>query len=273
MKKFSEIVKIIEENKKELEFLPTGLKLIDDFLDGGFMRKELVILGGGTGKGKSFIAGNIFYNVAKKGFRSAYFSLEISTEMIASRLIGAISNIKPTRIIAGYLSQEEMQRKLKAKAEIGTYEELMYFYDDVYQLAMLEKEIKENKYDFIVIDFIQNVITNRPDEYERLSHIALSLQRIAKEANCCILLLSQLSNMVSRESRSDVIEYRGSGTIATVADLGFFIEKNEVIGDANTFRIRLRKNRRGISGMDWGFIFKHPGGAIYGEFETNQEKK
>ena len=262
MNQLSDIIRHIEENKSDLEFLPTGLEKVDRFLEGGFLKKELVVLGAASGKGKSFVAGHIFYNIAKAGFKSAYFSLEISSEMVASRLIGAIANVSPTRIMTSFLYGDEVKAKNEAKAEVSVYEEFMYFYDDLYVLAEIEKEIRENNYEFVVIDFIQNIIVNKGDEYERLSHAATSLQKLAKDTTSCILVLSQLSNVVAREKRDDIVEYRGSGTIATVCDLGFFVERNEIIGDENIFSIKLRKNRRGISGQSFDFIFHHPGGAI-----------
>lgn len=260
MKKFNEVVDSINGLKDTFELFPTGFRKMDEFLDGGFMRKELVILGGATGRGKSFIAGTIFQHIASKGFRCAYFSLEISNEMVVSRLIGASANIKPTRIMMGLLTAEEYKSKMEAKAKLSAYENFMFFYDDVYLLEVIKKEVREGKYDFVIIDFVQNIIAKESDEYARLSSIALELQKFAKEMNCCILILSQLSNTMSREKNSSIVEYKGSGSIATVCDLGFFIESNEA--EPDKFRIRLRKNRRGISGVAWEFTFVQPGGKI-----------
>lgn len=270
MQTFPEIIKDIDDSSKSIEFLKCGLRPIDDFLDGGFMRKELVVLGAASGKGKSYVAGHLFYNIAKQGFKSAYFSLEISNAMIASRLIGSMSNIKPTRVIAdrALFTPPEFQAIQEAKAKITVHDKFMFFYDDLYLLDKITKEIKENGYEFIVIDFVQNImVPNKPDEYDRLSYIALELQRLAKETNSCILLLSQLSNMVVREKRDDIVEFRGSGTIATVCDLAFFIERNETIQTngnqtQNIFTLKLKKNRRGVSGMFWDFAFQQPGGKI-----------
>lgn len=261
MKKLSEIVKSIDETKKNIEILPTGLKAIDAFLEGGFLKKELIILGGGTGQGKSLFGGTIFYNIASKGYKSAYFSLEISNEMIVSRLIGAESNISPTKVMIKMLATEEEELKQEAEVKLSVFEEFMHFYDDLYQLAQIEKEIRENKYDFVVIDFIQNIMTKHSEEYERMSFVALQLQKLAKEMNCCILALSQLSNQIVRDKKNqDLVEYKGSGSIGTVADLGFFIEKADV---DNMSRLRLRKNRRGVSGEAFSFHIKQPGGLIF----------
>lgn len=259
MKQIAAVIENIEQNKKDVEFLPTGFSRLDKFLDGGFMRKELIVVGGHTGIGKSYIAGQIFYHLAKEGFNSAYFSLEISNEMVASRLIGSIANIKPTRIYAGLLEFEEVDDKAKAKAKLNAYSSFMNLYDDMYLFNDLKKEIKEKKYDFVVIDFIQNVFMPGVDEYTRLSQVSLELQALAKEADCCILVLSQLSNRVAKDG-SKVVEYKGSGSIATVCDLGFFIERSEEEAGVNQVRLNLKKNRRGISGMAFPLKFRHPGG-------------
>ena len=269
MKKASELLRKIEEDKKSVEFLPIGFHKIDNDLDGGFLKKEIIILGAATGIGKSIFAGQIFYNLANAGFKCGYFSLEISSEMIVSRLVGQLANIKPARIMNGNLYPEEHDIKAKAKAEVILNDETMDFYDDLYLLEEIKKEIIKNTYEFIVIDFIQNILLKgNMDEYSRLSYISVQLQKIAKETNCCIMVLSQLSNKVGREG-SKTTEYKGSGAIAMIADLGFFLERGDPILDHNGIpsgnqpvRLYLRKNRRGISGLYWDLVFTHPGGMI-----------
>jgi len=263
MKKATEILDQIEKNKRELEFMKTGFPELDKFLDGGFLRKELIVIGGHTGIGKSYFAGQILYQIAEQGFKTGYFSLEISSEMVLARLVGQLSNIKPTRIYAGLLLPEEFDLKSKAKADIIAFDEFMDYYDDLYELMEIAKEIKKNKYEFVVIDFIQNIFSKaHSDEYSRLSYVSLFLQKLAKQTGCCILVLSQLSNRVAKDG-AKVIEYKGSGAIAMVCDLGFFIERNdENVGNFNEVRLNLKKNRRGISGQAFSFKFQHPGGLI-----------
>lgn len=261
--KLTEVIEKIELNKADQEFLPTGFKTLDRFLDGGFLRKELIVLGGFTGVGKSFFAGQIFYSIARSGFKTGYFSLEISNEMVVSRLIGAISNIKPTRIMTGYLDKNEFEKKSSARGKLLASEDYMEFYDDLYGLDEIKKKILEDGLEFVIVDFVQNIfVKGMNEEYTRLNHITLDLQKFAKENNCCIVILSQLSNQKGREGSKGNIEYKGSGSIATVCDLGFFIERAEITGDKNYVNLVLKKNRRGISGMVFEFEFKHPGGWI-----------
>ncbi len=230
------------------------------------MKKELILLGAFTGIGKSIFSGQLLYQIASKGFKCGYFSLEISAEMIIARIIGQLANIKPNRIIAGLLFPEEIDNKSKAKADILAINESIGISDDIYFLAELEANIKKEAYDFVIIDFIQNIqLPNNMDEYTRLSFISIQLQRIAKEANCCIFVLSQLSNKVGREG-AKIIEYKGSGSIAMVADLGFILTREDLALLNNQtkqlVKLSLMKNRRGISGQTFNFEFTHPGGLL-----------
>ncbi len=266
MQKLSNIIEQIQRNKDEMEFLPTGFASLDQHLDGGFLRKELVVLGGGTGKGKSYFAGQILWNIAQKGFKTAYFSLEISNSMVVSRLLGSLANIKPTKLMLGLIDAAELEKKIEAKARLLTREEYMFFYDDIYKLEEIKVEVINNKYEFVVVDFIQNVLSHGSDEYSRLSYIALEFQKLAKKSNSCIFVLSQLSNMVVREgSREGIIEYKGSGNIATVCDLGFFLERTPPFDSSSNFndlKLNLQKNRRGFSNTYFNFTFQYPGGWI-----------
>lgn len=260
MKDFHSIQKQIVEDKKTMEVIPTGLFLLDDALEGGFIKKELIVLGGKTGGGKSLMAGTIFYNMASKGYKCAYFSLEISNQMVVSRLVGAKANISPTRLMIHDLAKNERKAVNDADAEIGAHNGFMHFYDDLYLYPAIEKAIVEGQYDFVVIDFIQNIQLGKQEEYERLSYVALALQKLAKRVNCIILAVSQLSNLMAKAKPSDVVEYKGSGAIGHAADLGFFIEPGKM-GD-NSLVLKLRKNRRGMAGHALNFTIQQPGGRI-----------
>lgn len=265
MVKLSEVFSLLDRSSHELEFMKTGFKKFDDMLDGGFLRKELIVLGGFTGVGKSYVSGHLFHQIASQGFKSAYFSLEISNEMVVSRLIGSIANLKPTRVMMDMLTPDEAENAVKAKAVISVSEDFMTFYDTMYTLSEIKKQVLEHKYEFVVIDFIQNVVAPGESDHARLTLISLELQRLAKEANCTILTLSQLSNSVGREgSQSKQLEYKGSGSIATVCDIGLFIERAEYFEGANWqgLTMTIKKNRRGMSGNTYNLSFKIPGGML-----------
>lgn len=266
-----EAIKLIAERKKTLEFIPTGFNKLDKYLDGGFCKKELVVIGGGTGVGKSFLAGQIAFNVASKGFKTLYLSLEISVLTIMARWIGGLSEIKPARIIGGLLTKEEFKRKLEAEAKLIILSEFISMADSIYILGEIIQTIKNIKPDLVVVDFIQNIISSQGDEYERLSREALEFQKLAKEVDTCIVILSQLSNRVVREGENArYLEYKGSGAIAQVCDLGFWLipDEREDIYIEKELKFRelkliLRKNRRGFSGGMTVLEMELPGGGIY----------
>lgn len=266
MQRASEIhlqLKLAENNH---EFIKTGFKKLDDSLHGGLLKQELVIIGGNSGIGKSYLAGQIFFNIAKQGFNSAYFSLEITNKMVYSRLVGAESNIMPTRIQFGLLDKTEFESRQQAEAEITAYDSFMAFYDDIYHYKNLIEEVKKNKFEFIVIDFLGNLENGMPDEYQRTTKLAKDLQQIAKELNICVLLLSQQSNVASREgAETKSLEYKGSGSIKHACDLGFIIEREKYVEGTSFQNIKLvlKKNRRGISDLVFPMIFKMPGGKFY----------
>jgi len=258
MKTIDDYLHQIHENSKTMEVMPTGFGYFDNFLSGGFMRKELVILGGRTGSGKSYVAGQIAWNIASAGFKVGIFSLEISGEMVVSRLVGSLCNIHPTLLVMGKIKPEEQEKIEDAEIKVSILSNLITIYDDLYDFNNIAKQISDNKFDFVVIDFIQNIIT-KGDEYERMSKVSLDLQRTAKINNCCIMALSQLSN--SAVDDEDKIEYKGSGGIAMVADLGLFIKRDK--SDHTQLSIQIRKNRRGFSGEEFKLKFQSPGGKIY----------
>jgi len=263
MPSVTEVISQIESHKEDDEFLSTGFPAIDQELDGGFIRKELVVIGADTGIGKSAVAGQLLFNIAQQSVPCAYFSLEMANDMVVARLMGSISQIKPTRIRFGRLDFDELNERLAAKSLLSQMAGFLDFYDDKYTLKELVETIKAHTYGFVVIDFIQNVMIPGMDEYARLGMVALELQKLAKEKNCCILVLSQLSNTMAKADGDARIEYKGSGSIATVCDLGFLLtrEQNPLV-QYDKLTLNLKKNRRGVSRMRFELTYQHPGGWI-----------
>lgn len=257
MQTVKQILDYIETDRSKLDTFPTGFTGLDHDIDGGFMRRELVIIGGFTGIGKSYISGQIMFNIARAGNRTAYISLEITNTMVLSRLIGQEADVKSIKIVTGSLTEAEKQRKDRATGKIYGYEYFMHFYDDVYALDAIKNVIVSGGYDVVFIDFIQNVSVPRMDEYQRLSYAALELQKLAKKQNCCIVILSQLSNESAKQTGGN-LEYKGSGSIATVCDLGFILTRD----DLASLRLTLKKNRRGVSGQTWPLFFQGEGGKL-----------
>lgn len=259
--KISEILKLIQQQKKSSEFIPTGVRVLDKDLDGGFLRKEMIVIGGFTGCGKSFLASQLMWNFSQAGFKTSLFSLEISKEMIVRRMLGSLTGIKPTRLLTGSLDENEKKILEEKKSVLVAHEEFFEIYDDIYEWEKIKEQIACDKSEVVIIDFIQNVITRESDQYIRLSRVALEMQQIAKSSNSCIVVLSQLSNKAARRGGDDtIVEYRGSGTIAQVCDLGFWLSRDDMQSGEMLFN--LRKNRRGFSGLYYKLRFANEGGRI-----------
>lgn len=251
------IYRAIKEKVKGANTLSTGFTKIDAFLDGGFARKEIVIIGGDTGSGKSYLAGQIAFNMAKNKKKCGYFSLEISNEMIVSRILGQIANAKANLVLNNELEPFEESRVQDSFDNFVFDARDLVFYDDIYEMEEIEKAVKKMQFDFIIIDFIQNVV-HKGDEYERLSHVAKKFQRLAKSQNCGILLLSQLSNTIA-DSKEEFQKprFKGSGQIGIVSDQSFLIQRNTALD--TVMDLALIKNRRGEGKRLFQFALSFPG--------------
>jgi len=246
---------------KKKEFMPTCFSKLDKLLDGGFVKQEMVVIGGGTGIGKSFLASQLVLNISNTGFKCLYLSLEISSFMLVARMIGSLSGVKPTRVLWGLLTKQEYKQKQEAEDRLELASDFIHLSDNLYDYQKIQNVIKVEKPEFVVVDFIQNVVLRgKNDEYDRLSFLAVAFQKLAKETNTCILLISQLSNRVVREGdTARYLEYKGAGTIAQVADLGFWLMPKEEEGQLG---LVLRKNRRGPAGNEIPLKMVAPGGRI-----------
>jgi len=262
-KSIAELEIRIREKVSKHEAIPSGFRHLDNFLQGGLWKEELAILGGKTGSGKSFFALQAALNAAAQGFKVHYYSLEMSAESLVCRMIGFLADMSPTAHLET-MTLEDAARWDEYANKLAVYSHSFLIYDTVYELAEIEKQVMADKPDFVVIDFIQNVQTVRGEEYERMGTVSLRLQKLAKQANCAILALSQLSNTVSRESAdSDSLEYKGSGSIAMVADLGFFLVRMVDKSSLNAqIKLILKKNRRGDSFAQFMFNVLRPSGKF-----------
>lgn len=257
MKSLYTVLYDLEHKKFGEDILPTGFKKMDAFLDGGFARKEVIILGGDTGIGKSFFAGQIALYMGLHEQRVGYFSLEISNHMVVARMVGQVANAKANLILRNELGVATSEAVVEAKSKILFGAKEMALYDDLYALEEIEREIEKMRLDFVVIDFVQNMI-HQGLEYERLTEISKRLQKHAKKTDCCILILSQLSNTVADSKETDKKpRFKGSGQIGIIADQAFFLERNEL--DDTLVNLFLSKNRRGESKKVFELKLKIPG--------------
>src|SRR5499427_4906149 len=234
----------------KLSGLATGLNDLDRMM-GGLQKSDLIILAGRPGMGKSSLATNVGYNVAKAwegGVRAdgqiestnggivGFFSLEMSAEQLATRMISEQTEIASYRIRRGEIAPADFDRIADAAREM---ERIPFYIDEtgglsVGQLAARARRLKRQRgLDLLVIDYIQLLqgSSRRAMEgrVQEITEITTSLKALAKELGIPIVALSQLSRAV--ESRDDkrpqLSDLRESGSIEQDADVVMFVFREE----------------------------------------------
>jgi replicative DNA helicase len=228
-----------------LSGVSTGLRDMDKKL-GGFHPSDLVILAGRPGMGKTALATNIAFHVArnytfeesagkrktKTGGVVAFFSLEMSAEQLATRLLSEYARISSSDIRKGEIQKSDFDSLVEAARELN---EIPLYIDDtgglpVAVMAARARRLKRTagSLDLIVVDYLQLLTaSNRKNDgrVQEVSEITQTLKALAKELNVPVLALSQLSRAV--ESRSPPVpqlaDLRESGSIEQDADVVMFV--------------------------------------------------
>jgi replicative DNA helicase len=220
--------------------LKTGLNDFDKKI-GGLHKSDLIIVAGRPSMGKTAFATNIASNICnnKKSTKKKnvlFFSLEMSSEQLATRILSEISKISSEGIRTGNLSKNEFEKLIKSSENL---KDLSLFIDDspaltISSIRTRSRRLKRKQgLDLIIIDYLQllsgesrNLNDNRVKE---ISDITRGLKAIAKELNIPIVALSQLSRKVEdrEEKRPQLADLRESGSIEQDADLVVFLYREE----------------------------------------------
>ena len=241
--KFDEALKFTIEmasnaykNDEGIVGVPTGLTAIDDRL-GGLHKSDLIIIAGRPSMGKTALATNIAFNAASKlqesGKKSsiAFFSLEMSSEQLSTRILAEQSRIKSNDIRRGKISEEQFDKFIETSKNIS---ELPLFIDETpaISIAAVSNRARRIKrlfgLDMIVVDYIQlmRASTNNKDgRVQEISEITQGLKAIAKELSVPVLALSQLSRAVEMrdDKKPQLSDLRESGSIEQDADVVMFV--------------------------------------------------
>ncbi|MEO0670920.1 MAG: replicative DNA helicase [Pseudomonadota bacterium] len=232
-----------------LSGISTGLGDLDGRL-GGLQSSDLVILAGRPSMGKTALATNIAYNVAK-AFRSeqqpdgtvkttnggivGFFSLEMSAEQLATRILSEQSEIGSEKIRRGMITESEFRRL----AEVAKVMSEAPLYIDqtggitVAQLAARARKLKRQQgLDLLIVDYLQLLSGSKASQGNRvqeLTEITTGMKALAKELNVPIIALSQLSRQVEQreDKRPQLSDLRESGSIEQDADVVMFVFREE----------------------------------------------
>jgi replicative DNA helicase len=252
-----------------LSGLATGLTDLDNRM-GGLQQSDLLILAGRPGMGKTALATNIAYNVAKAfaqgdvradGHRETvnggivgFFSLEMSAEQLATRIISEQTGIPSNKIRRGDIDEGDFERIKDVSIEL---QNLPFYVDEtgglsIGQLAARARRLKRQRgLDLLVIDYLQllqgNSRRSSENRVQEITEITTRLKALAKELNIPILALSQLSRQVENrdDKRPQLSDLRESGSIEQDADVVLFVFREE-------YYLENKKPREGTAEFsDW----------------------
>ncbi|MGR3712148.1 MAG: replicative DNA helicase [Shimia sp.] len=226
--------------------ISTGLTDLDKKL-GGLHPSDLLILAGRPSMGKTSLATNIAFNIAKaykKGTKPdgsegaieggvvGFYSLEMSAEQLASRILSEAAEIPSEQIRKGDMTETEFRRFVEAAKSL---EACPLFIDDtpalpIAQLAARARRLKRTHgLDILIIDYLQLCRGTAENRVQEIGEISMGMKAIAKELNIPVIGLSQLSRTV--ESRDDkrpqLSDLRESGSIEQDADVVMFVFREE----------------------------------------------
>ena len=240
--KFDEAMKLTIEmasnaykNEEGIVGVPTGLRDIDEKL-GGLHQSDLIIIAGRPSMGKTALATNIAFNAASKLQQNekkssvAFFSLEMSSEQLSTRILAEQSRIKSNDIRRGRISEEQFDKFIETSKNIS---ELPLFIDETpaISIAALSNRARRIKriygLDLVVIDYIQlmRAVNTKDGRVQEISEITQGLKALAKELSVPVLALSQLSRAVEqRDDKKPLLsDLRESGSIEQDADVVMFV--------------------------------------------------
>ena len=246
LKKAIDIIDQSFKREGKIAGLPSGLKDLDKKL-GGFHNSDLIIIAGRPSMGKTALGTNIAFNAAKRfkekedefgnkttidGGKIAFFSLEMSSEQLATRVLAEQSKISGDKMRKAELNKEDFKKIAKVSSEL---ENLNLVIDDnpILTISSLRARARRLKrlydIDMIIIDYLQLMSGSQnvknDGRVQEISEITRGLKAIAKELNIPIIALSQLSRQVEQreDKRPQLADLRESGTIEQDSDVVMFI--------------------------------------------------
>jgi replicative DNA helicase len=235
MKMTIEMASSAYKNEEGIVGVPSGLTDLDDRL-GGMHKSDLLIIAGRPSMGKTALATNIAFNAAKKiqndGRKSsiAFFSLEMSSEQLSTRILAEQSRIKSNDIRRGRISEEQFDKFIETSKDIS---ELPLYIDETpaISIAALSNRARRIKrlygLDMVVVDYIQlmKAANFKEGRVQEISAITQGLKALAKELSVPVLALSQLSRAVEQrdDKKPQLSDLRESGSIEQDADVVMFV--------------------------------------------------
>ncbi|MGB4439409.1 MAG: replicative DNA helicase [Sedimentibacter sp.] len=221
-------------NKGSLTGITTGYDDLDR-MTSGLQRSDLILLAARPSMGKTALALNIAMNAVKTGASVALFSLEMSKEQYVQRIISMESMVESTKLRTGNLDDDDWSRLISVMSTISDYK---VFIDDTASVTLFEVMSKcrrlkiEKGLDMIIIDYLQLMTDGGKggdNRQQEISNISRGLKAMARELNCPVVALSQLSRApeLRNDHRPVMSDLRESGAIEQDADVVMMLYRDE----------------------------------------------
>lgn len=229
--------------------IETGFLQLDTMLNGGFQSGTVAAFGARPSTGKTCFACNIALHTAKKGFKTLFFSLEMTSSMIIERLLASCSNYTYSSIQQRYATIIDLQPYL------DSFPETLDIIDDISEVNGICDIIYTEKPDICFVDFIQIcTVSNKnfPDTRQKIDYISQRLKQTAKMTGCCIVILSQMTR--ASKEKPTMSDLKESGTLEQDSDYVLLLHRPFVYDKSgnnseNETAVILDKNKFGKTGQ------------------------
>ena len=237
--KLSDVISVMLE-KLEGEYknenVETGIDLLDKYTNGGFQKSDYIIVAARPSVGKTAFAVSLIRNMIKKNKSVAFFSLEMPSTQIITRLLSCTSRVELSKLFTGNLTEREVSHINSAADKI--FQSELYLVDEPnMKLSDLRSRarmlVREKKIEIIFIDYIgliESGLDIRTPRHEQVGYISKALKQLARELNIPVVVLCQVSRDTA-DQEPQLNNLRDSGSIEQDADLVMFIHRKTNLTD------------------------------------------
>lgn len=240
--------KYLAEYSQVLEYVPTGFPVLDNYLNGGFIRGTVATIGGRPSSGKTTQAINIIRNIAfNTNLKIMMFSLEMTIRMVYDKLVADICNI-PYDIAQSHRLTKKQHDCVKTAVESL---KTLSVYDDIYCVEDIISQIYSSKPDVVCIDYTQIIRSKQEfkDPRIRIDYISQRLKQCGKDTGCVIIVLSQVNR--GGKDMPTMSDLKESGGLEQDSDYIMLIHRPYVVDKSNReykpsdTKLKLDKNKFG----------------------------
>ena len=261
---YNKLAQITGEDKEKYKGIPSGFGMLDKYLT-GLNKSDLILIGARPAMGKTSFALNLAQNISMNARKKCVvFSLEMTKEQLAERLLSAQAGVESQKLKTGELTNDEWVRLGNAA---GQFNDVELYLDDSSSITVPEIKSRIRKMknvDAVIIDYLGLIssATKKENRVQEVSEITRQLKMMAKDLNIPVICCAQLSRGTEghgKNHRPQLADLRESGSIEQDADIVLFLYREDYYRndvsedkqddiDANKTELIVAKNRHGATG-------------------------